>query len=51
MLLSLAQFGREITVERIRDKIASSKKKGMWIGDVPTKGCSHSTLRRRPYLP
>jgi len=32
MLLSFAQFEREITSERIRDKIAESKKKGMWMG-------------------
>src|SRR5438105_8215563 len=34
--LSFAQFGREVTGERIRDKIAASKKKGMWMGgNVP----------------
>ena len=32
MLLSFAQFEREVTAERIRDKIAASKKKGMWMG-------------------
>lgn len=32
MLLSFAQFEREVTAERIRDKIASSKSKGMWMG-------------------
>jgi len=32
MLLSFAQFEREITGERIRDKIAASKKKGLWMG-------------------
>jgi site-specific DNA recombinase len=32
VLLSFAQFEREITGERIRDKIAASKKKGMWMG-------------------
>ncbi len=32
MLLSFAQFEREVTGERIRDKIATSKKKGMWMG-------------------
>src|SRR5208337_1581748 len=31
-LLSFAQFEREVTGERIRDKIAASKKKGMWMG-------------------
>jgi site-specific DNA recombinase len=34
ILLSFAQFEREITGERIRDKIAASKKKGMWMGGV-----------------
>ena len=32
ILLSFAQFEREVTGERIRDKIAASKKKGMWMG-------------------
>src|SRR6202453_5324391 len=32
VLLSFAQFEREVTVERIRDKIAASKKIGMWMG-------------------
>jgi DNA invertase Pin-like site-specific DNA recombinase len=32
VLLSFAQFEREVTGERIRDKIAASKRKGMWIG-------------------
>ena len=43
VLLSFAQFEREVTGERIRDKIAASKAKGMWMGgtvplgyDVPT---------------
>lgn len=36
MLLSFAQFEREVTAERIRDKIAASKRKGMWLGgNVP----------------
>ena len=35
MLLSFAQFEREVTSERIRDKIAASKKKGMWMGGLP----------------
>ena len=34
VLLSFAQFEREVTAERIRDKIAASKKKGMWIGGM-----------------
>ena len=32
VLLSFAQFEREVTTERIRDKIAASKRKGMWMG-------------------
>jgi site-specific DNA recombinase len=37
MLLSFAQFEREVTGERIRDKIAASKRRGMWMGgSVPT---------------
>src|SRR3954462_7359356 len=32
VLLSFAQFEREVTGERIRDKIAASKKKGLWVG-------------------
>ncbi|MCH7806949.1 MAG: recombinase family protein [Proteobacteria bacterium] len=32
VLLSFAQFEREVTAERIRDKIAASKKRGMWMG-------------------
>ncbi len=38
ILLSFAQFEREVTGERIRDKIAAAKKKGMWMGGVPTIG-------------
>ena len=38
VLLSFAQFEREITAERIRDKIASSKKKGMWMGGAVPMG-------------
>ena len=38
VLLSFAQFEREVTGERIRDKIAASKRKGMWMGGVPPVG-------------
>ena len=38
VLLSFAQFEREVTGERIRDKIAASKKKGMWMGGLPALG-------------
>jgi len=53
MLLSFAQFEREVTGERIRDKIAASKKKGMWMGgnpplgyDVPVVGTSEASDRK-----
>jgi site-specific DNA recombinase len=38
MLLSFAQFEREVTAERIRDKISASKAKGMWMGGNPPLG-------------
>jgi len=38
MLLSFAQFEREVTGERIRDKIAASKRKGMWVGGSVSLG-------------
>ena len=38
VLLSFAQFEREVTGERIRDKIAASKRKGMWMGGQPPLG-------------
>lgn len=38
VLLSFAQFEREVTGERIRDKIAASKAKGMWMGGAPPFG-------------
>ena len=38
ILLSFAQFEREVTSERIRDKIAASKAKGLWMGGVPPLG-------------
>lgn len=38
VLLSFAQFEREVTGERIRDKIAASKRKGMWMGGLPPVG-------------
>jgi site-specific DNA recombinase len=38
VLLSFAQFEREVAGERIRDKIAASKKKGMWMGGLPPLG-------------
>ena len=38
MLLSFAQFEREVTAERIRDKLATSKQRGMWMGGTPPLG-------------
>lgn len=38
VLLSFAQFEREVIGERIRDKVAASKKKGMWMGGNPMLG-------------
>jgi len=38
VLLSFAQYEREVTAERIRDKVAASKKKGMWMGGTPPLG-------------
>jgi len=38
VLLSFAQFEREVTAERIRDKIAASRKKGLWMGGPPPLG-------------
>jgi site-specific DNA recombinase len=38
ILLSFAQFEREVTGERIRDKIAASKARGMWMGGMPPMG-------------
>ena len=38
VLLSFAQFEREVIGERVRDKIAASKKKGMWMGGLPPLG-------------
>ena len=45
VLLSFAQFEREVTGERIRDKFAASKRKGMWMGGVPPLGYDVSERR------
>ena len=42
MLLSFAQFEREVTAERIRDKIAASKRKGLWMGGRGARSVSSS---------
>src|SRR6516165_6200949 len=38
VLLSFAQFEREVTGERIRDKVAASKRKGLWVGGTVPLG-------------
>jgi site-specific DNA recombinase len=48
VLLSFAQFEREVTGERIRDKIAASKKKGMWMGGVAPIGYKSQDRRLVP---
>jgi site-specific DNA recombinase len=45
VLLSFAQFEREVTSERIRDKIAASKRKGLWVGGIVPLG--YATKDRR----
>jgi DNA invertase Pin-like site-specific DNA recombinase len=47
VLLSFAQFEREVTSERIRDKIAASKRKGIWVGGTLPLGYEQSLLYRR----
>lgn len=48
ILLSFAQFEREVTGERIRDKITASKKKGMWMGGIPPLGYDVENRRLVP---
>ena len=51
VLLSFAQFEREVTAERIRDKIAASKKKGLWMGGTLPLGYDrHPDPLRRELL-
>ncbi|MFC2950594.1 recombinase family protein [Marinicaulis aureus] len=45
VLLSFAQFEREVTGERIRDKVAASKRRGMWMGGHPPLG--YDIMNRR----
>jgi site-specific DNA recombinase len=45
VLLSFAQFEREVTSERIRDKISASKRKGLWVGGMVPLG--YDTNERR----
>ncbi len=48
VLLSFAQFEREVTAERIRDKIAASKAKGMWMGGIVPIGYRLEARRLLP---
>ena len=50
VLLSFAQFEREVTAERIRDKIAASKKKGLWMGGLAPLGYDPHPDRTRREL-
>src|SRR3984957_12837748 len=45
VLLSFAQFEREVNSERIRDKIAASKRKGLWVGGTLPLGYHMKTTR------
>jgi DNA invertase Pin-like site-specific DNA recombinase len=47
VLLSFAQFEREVIGERVRDKIAASKRKGLWIGGPVPLGYRCLSQRRR----
>ncbi len=48
VLLSFAQFEREVTGERIRDKFAASKRKGIWMGGIPPLGYDVKNRRLVP---
>jgi len=50
MLLSFAQFEREVSGERVRDKISASKKKGLWTGGCPPLGYDVSDKKLIPNL-
>jgi DNA invertase Pin-like site-specific DNA recombinase len=50
VLLSFAQFEREVTGERIRDKIAASKKKGMWMGGTVPSDTRFGTISSSSFL-
>jgi DNA invertase Pin-like site-specific DNA recombinase len=50
VLLSFAQFEREVTSERIRDKIAASKRKGLWVGGVAPLAMTRRTERSRSMM-
>jgi site-specific DNA recombinase len=46
VLLSFAQFEREVTAERIRDKISASKRKGLWVGGMAPLGYDTTEAER-----
>ncbi len=48
VLLSFAQFEREVIGERVRDKIAASKRKGLWVGGPVPLG--YKVLDKKPYI-
>jgi site-specific DNA recombinase len=50
VLLSFAQFEREIIGERIRDKIAAQRRKGKWAGGIPVLGYDVDRTNGRPKL-
>ncbi len=50
VLLSFAQFEREVTTERIRDKIAASKRKRIWMGGTVSLGYQCSPAMRTACL-
>src|SRR5262245_20359009 len=55
VLLSFAQFEREVTAERIRDKVAASKRKGLWVGGMVPLGYElkdgAATAHKRSFWP
>jgi site-specific DNA recombinase len=51
VLLSFAQFEREVTSERIRDKIAASKRKGPWVGGPLPLGYAMKSSGERSRIP
>ena len=48
MLLSFAQFERDVTSERIRDKISASKRKGLWVGGMVPLGYDSNGVEQVP---
>ena len=48
VLLSFAQFEREVIGERVRDKVAASKREGMWMGGMPPLGYDVKERKLRP---